>query len=69
MGCFYILELYMISSNYRNLFGIFQDRNQGVASQRGSSGHKGNDYSGQNSPLGKGIFLHILKSYGNEKMQ
>ena len=59
----------MIPSNYRNLLGIFQSRNHRVASQRGNSGQIINNYSGHNYPLGKGIFLHILKSYGNEKMQ
>ena len=48
--------------------GIFQSKNHRVASQRGNSGQIINNYSGHNYPLGKGIFLHIMKSYGIEKM-
>ena len=58
----------MIPSNYRNLLGIFQNRNHGVASQRDNSGQIINNYSGHNYPLDKEIFLNILKSYGIEKM-
>ena len=58
----------MIPSNYRNLLGIFQNRNHRVASQRDNSGQIINNYSGHNYPLDKEIFLNILKSYGIEKM-
>ena len=58
----------MISRSLGNLFGIFWNRKNRVASQWTDSGQKQNGFSGQNFPLGNEIFLKNMNSHDDKKM-